>query len=545
MKVARAVGQALAEAGVDHVFGLVGSGNFIVTNALIQSGVRFIASRHETAAVTMADSFARVSGRLGVCTVHQGPGLTNAITGLAEAAKSRTPLLLLAADVSASAVRSNFKIDQASLVASVGAVPERLTGPHTAVAEAIRAMRRAQVERRPVVLMMPLDVQGAESPPPDDLRAVQLIHPSPPSSRAIAEVVDLIGMARRPLIIAGRGAVLAHGRGELERIGDAIGALFATSAVANGMFSGNPWSLGISGGFASPAAAELIPRADLILAFGASLNMWTTRQGQMLSPDAIVVQIDDEAAAFGSHHRVDVPVLGDVAESARALAAAIKSKSSDWRTPAVAERIRVGSWRNTPYEDASTTDRIDPRTLSITLDEILPASRAVAVDSGHFMAYPPMYMQVQDADAFVFTQGFQSIGLGLASAMGAAIARPERITVAAVGDGGAAMALPEFETTSRLDLGMVIVIYNDSAYSAEVHHFGPMGEPVESVQFPEMDFAAIGRAVGLEGVTVHSRSDLEMLRDWVGIKPRPSLVLDAKVVPSVVATWLEEAFRGH
>ena len=545
MKVARAVGQALAEAGVDLFFGLVGSGNFIVSNALIASGASFVASRHETAAVTMADAYARVTGRLGVCTVHQGPGLTNAITGLAEAAKSRTPLLLLAAEVSAGAIRSNFKIDQANLVASVGAVPERLTGAHTAVADALRAMRRAQVERRPVVLMMPLDVQGAESLPPDDLPAAQIIHPARPSSHAIAEVVDRIARARRPLILAGRGAVLAHARGELERLGDSIGALFATSAVANGLFSGNPWSLGISGGFASPSAAKLIPRADLILAFGASLNMWTTRQGHMLSPDAIVVQIDDEAAALGSHHRVDVPVLGDVAETARALAVASERRSSDWRNHEIAEEIRVEDWRNTGYEDASTTDRIDPRTLSIALDELLPANRAVAVDSGHFMAYPPMYIQVQDADAFVFTQGFQSIGLGLSSAIGAAVARPDRITVAALGDGGAAMALPEFETTFRLDIGMLIVIYNDSAYSAEVHHFGPMGEPVELVQFPEMDFASIGRAVGLEGVTVRSRADLETLHEWVGTTPRRSLVLDAKIVPTVVAPWLEEAFRGH
>lgn len=545
MKVARAVGQALAEAGVDLVFGLVGSGNFFVTNALIASGARFISSRHETGAVTMADSYARVTGRLGVCSVHQGPGLTNAITGLAEAAKSRTPLLLLAADVSASAIRSNFKIDQANLAASVGAIPERLTGADTAVADALRAMRKAQVERRPVVLTMPLDVQGAESPPRDDVPAAPMIHPSRAASNAIDEVLARIAVARRPLILAGRGAVLAHARDELERLGDSIGALFATSAVANGLFSGNPWSLGISGGFASPGAAALIPRADLVLAFGASLNMWTTRQGDLLAHDAIVVQIDDEPGALGSHHRVDVPVVGDVAETARALAAESNPRHSDWRTNEVAEQIRLEVWRNTPYADESTSDRIDPRTLSIALDELLPPNRAVAVDAGHFMAYPPMYIQVQDADAFVFTQGFQSIGLGLASAIGAAVARPDRITVAALGDGGAAMALPEFETASRLDIGMLMVIYNDSAYSAEVHHFGPMGEPVTLVQFPEMDFASIARAFGLEGVTVRSRDDLEMLHEWVASRPRRSLVLDAKIVPTVANPWSEEAFRGH
>jgi len=127
--VAEAVGRALAELGVRDVFGLIGSGNFAVSNALVAAGASFVAARHEGGAITMADAYARVSGRVGVCSVHQGPGLTNATTGLAEAAKSRTPLLVLAADTAAAALRSNFRIDQAGLVAAVGAVPERLHGP--------------------------------------------------------------------------------------------------------------------------------------------------------------------------------------------------------------------------------------------------------------------------------------------------------------------------------------------------------------------------------------------------------------------------------
>src|SRR5215471_2325078 len=109
MRVAGALGRALAQLGVRDVFGLVGSGNFHLANAMQASGVRFVAARHETGAVTMADAYARASGRLGVCTVHQGPGVTNAMTGLVEAAKGRTPLLLLAAE--ATAPLSNFFID--------------------------------------------------------------------------------------------------------------------------------------------------------------------------------------------------------------------------------------------------------------------------------------------------------------------------------------------------------------------------------------------------------------------------------------------------
>ncbi|OLE78518.1 MAG: acetolactate synthase [Actinobacteria bacterium 13_1_20CM_2_65_11] len=539
------MGEALGEVGVNRVFGLLGSGNLEVTNALVASGATFVAARHETGAVTMADAYARVTGGLGVCTVHQGPGLTNAMTGLAEAVKSRTPLLLLAAEVAASAVRSNFRIDQSNLVASVGAIPERLNGPATAVADAFRAVRRARIERRPVVLMMPLDIQAAESASHGDLLPAPMPSAVRPAEDAVAEIAQRIRLARRPLILAGRGAVVANSRDELERLGDLVGALFATSVVANGLFSGNPWSLGISGGFTPPAAAELIAEADLVLAFGASLNMWTTRHGRLLSPQAVVVQIDHEAQALGSHHRVDLPVVGDVKQTAGALLQLLDKKESGWRTPQLADLIRDRTWRTEHYEDASTDQCIDPRTLSIALDELLPLDRAVTVDSGHFMGYAPMYLRIQSPDAFVFAQGFQSIGLGLASAIGAAVARPDRITVAALGDGGALMALPELETAARLGLGMLIVIYNDAAYSAEVHHFGPMGEPVNLVQFPDTDFAAIGRAVGLDGLTVRRRVDLEVLREWAASASRTGLVIDAKVVPTVVAPWLEDAFRSH
>src|SRR3712207_9233085 len=114
--VARAGGGALARLGVDTVFGLAGSGTFVVTNALVAGGARFHSARHEGGAVAMADGWARTTGRPGVASVHQGPGLTNTLTALAEAAKARTPLVVLAGDTPARALRSNFRIDQHDLV---------------------------------------------------------------------------------------------------------------------------------------------------------------------------------------------------------------------------------------------------------------------------------------------------------------------------------------------------------------------------------------------------------------------------------------------
>ncbi|MEA2250291.1 MAG: hypothetical protein QOG70_533 [Solirubrobacteraceae bacterium] len=546
MVVAEAVGRTLADLGVEVVFGLMGSGNLTVTNALRDGGAAFYAARHETAAVCMADGYARVGGGLAAASVHQGPGLTNAITGLTEAAKSRTPIVLVAADVPAGALRSNFRIDQAGLVEAVGAVAERVYGPETAAADVARAVRRARVERRAVVLMLPLDVQAMEVPDGAGARPIgPELAPPRPAEAVVAQVADALARARRPAIVAGRGAVLAGAGPALRRLGELTGAILATSAVGNGLFAGDPFAVGISGGFASPTAAKLLGEADLVLAVGATLNMWTTRHGALVAGTR-VIQVDVDEEAIGGHLAVDVGVLGDARASAEALVAAVEAAGAVGaaRTPALAHAIRAGRWQDVPYEESTAAGTIDPRTLTIALDEMLPDERTVAVDSGHFMGWPAMYLRVPDAAGFVFAQAFQCVGLGLANAIGAAVARPDRLTVAAVGDGGALLALGELETLGRLGLPVLVVIYNDAAYGAEVHHFRPMGQAVDLAQFPDTDFAALARAAGCEGATVRCIADLDAVAAWLTRRDRP-LVVDAKVDPDVCAEWLQEAFRGH
>jgi acetolactate synthase I/II/III large subunit len=541
MRVAEAVGRALAGLGVDAVFGLLGSGNLTVTNALRDAGARFVAARLENGAICMADGYARVSGRLPACSVHQGPGLTNAITGLTEAAKSRTPLVLLAADTPAAALRSNFRIDQAGLVEAVGAVAERVHGPATAMADVARAVRRARVERRAVVLMLPLDVQAMECPDPALPPAGPLLAPPRPGDDVVAAVADLLRAAERPAIIAGRGAVLADAGGALRRLGQLTGAVLATSAVANGLFAGDRYDLGIAGGFSSPLAARLLREADAVIAFGAALNQWTTRHGTLLGRDARVVQVDLDEEAIGAHRPVDIGVVGDAGATAAALVAALEGRIAiGGRTPGLADDIAQYRWRNERFEESRTA--LDPRTFSIALDELLPEDRCVVVDSGHFMGWPSMYLRVPDAAGFVFPQAFQCVGLGLGNAIGAALARPDRLTVAALGDGGALMALSEFETLGRLGLPIMVVIYDDAAYGAEVHHFRPQGQAVDLAQFPDTDFEAFAKAAGCDGLTVRRIEDLDGVRSWLGRRDRP-LVVDAKVDPDVCAEWLEEAFR--
>ncbi|WP_329520858.1 thiamine pyrophosphate-binding protein [Spirillospora sp. NBC_01491] len=558
MNAAEAVGEALARLGAGTVFGVVGSGNFHVTNALIANGARFVAARHEGGAATMADAYARVSGGLGVLSVHQGPGLTNALTGIAEAAKSRTPLLVLAGEVAASDIRSNFRVDQAALATAVGAVPERVHSPETALADVTRACRTAVAERRTVLLGLPLDVQAAGHPGPTALargpapRAASVpLLPVPPPG-AVARLADALAAARRPVFIAGRGARLAGAREPLRALAERCGALLATSAVARGLFTGDPFDLDVSGGFATPAAAELIGEADLLVGWGCSLNMWTLRHGNLVGKGATVVQVDVDARALGAHHPVDLSLIGDAAATARAVEAELAARghaAPAYRSAGLAARLAAERrWRDHPYDEhpgAADGTRIDPRTLTIALDDLLPRERTVAVDSGNFMGYPAMFLDVPDADGLVFTQAFQSIGLGLATAVGAAVARPDRLTVAALGDGGALMGVAELETAVRLGLDLLVVVYDDEAYGAEVHHFGPDGHPLDAVRFPPADLAAIGRGFGCEAATVRAPDDLDAVAAWLeGPRDRPMLV-DAKVTGDRPAWWLEEAFRGH
>ncbi|WP_109530089.1 thiamine pyrophosphate-binding protein [Nocardia aurea] len=568
MIVAEAVGRVLATLGVRAAFGVVGSGNFHVTNALVARGAGFVAARHEGGAATMADAYARTSGTVAVLSVHQGPGLTNAMTGLAEAAKSRTPLVVLAGE--ATDARSNFHIDQDAMARAVGAVPMRITSAAEAVEDTVAAFRTARHGRRTVLLNLPLDVQTEVVPwlgpldehpaviasaaraaaPPDGPPYEPLYEPAAvPAEADVAALASLLAASRRPVFVAGRGA--RHARRELEDLAERSGALLATSAVARGLFRGSPWDLDVSGSFATPLAAELIHDADLVVGWGCALNMWTTRHGGLIGERASVAQIDLDEQALGAHRAVTLGLVGDTAATAEAVSAALGAATGPpgerrYRSPGLARRIQAeGRWRAVPYTDESGGGRIDPRTLTIALDDLLPAERTVAVDSGNFMGYPAMFLDVPDERGFCLTQAFQSIGLGLATAIGAAVARPDRLPVAALGDGGALMSAAELETVVRLGLPMVVVIYDDEAYGAEVHHFGPHGHPLGLVRFPPADLAAIARGHGFDAVTVTEPPEVAGVAGWLkGPRDRPLLV-HAKVTRERPSWWLEEAFKGH
>ena len=547
--VAEVLAKDLAALGARRCFGLLGTANFKISHGLVQAGVELISARHEGNAASMGDAYAKATGELTLVSVHSGPGLTNAITGIAEAAKSRTPLLVLAGDVPTGNVKSNFYFDQAALVRSVGAVSERAYTPQSARSDLLRAVTRVMRDRQTVVLSLPLDVQdaklnGADAPPE--------LTPMPgrlqPDQKDIRRLAEAVSGAKRPLILAGRGAVLSGAEDTLIALADRLGALLATSICGHGLFAENPWSLGISGGFSSPIADELISDSDFILGFGVSLTQWTTKKGKLISRGATVAQIDVEAPKLGYQMPVQFAVLGDAKATAEVLLAELKQKGaaqSGRRNDRTRERIRSGDNHHSPYPDELGAQYIDPRTLSKALDDILPKDRVVASDSGHFCGWVPRYLRVPNPKASCLSHSFQSVGLGLASAIGLAVANPGKLAVLGAGDGGFMMSIADLETAIRLGLRMCILIYNDSSYAAEVHFFRRQGYSIDIVQFPETDFTAIARGYGARAATVRSLADLDAVRAWVEEGAPGVFLIDGKINPNLEADWHAEHFPSH
>src|SRR5690625_547372 len=549
MKVSQAVGQTIARMGAAHVFGVVGSVNFRVTNALLETKgpegqlPQFTATRHEMGAACMADAYTRATGMLSVVTVHQGCGLSNALTGIGEAVKAHTPLLVIAGDTPGGEFFSNFWIDQDTVVEGMGAVAERIHSPNRAVTDTVRAITRATVNRIPVVLSMPLDIQESELSQEQEALLSSIVPPELPSpavasASSVTKVTRLLSQADRPVILAGRGAT--HAVDPLRKIAELSGALLTTSAVGRGLFNQDPWHMDAMGGFATDGAAELVDEADLLVVFGAALNRWPTRDGSLLQ-NKTVVQIDDTASAFGKHYPVNLTVLGDTQLTAEAIRNELyesldRTPRTGYRTAQVKEHLAASlHWSDQAFEDNSQAagedhqGKIDPRSLTNRLDEMLRIERVIAPDGGNFNAYPAMHFRVPDNLGCSLSLGFQSIGLATPTVIGAAFALPDRVAIAGVGDGGFMMSHVELDTAVRHKIPLVVVVYNDDAYSAEVHHFIHETNNLDTVVFPETDIAAVARGYGCEAITVRQAADLDAVRDWVdGPRDRP-LVIDAKI----------------
>ncbi|MGE0232233.1 MAG: thiamine pyrophosphate-binding protein [Flavobacteriaceae bacterium] len=525
--------ELLVGAGMDTLFGLMGEVNLdLVAYLRTHHGMRYVAARHEAGAIAMADGYARASGRIGYTTVTCGPGLTNALTAIISAVRNRARILVITGQLPPSERDRSQLIDQTALLAGSGAPIVNVTDGADLASGFARAL--AQVERSygPVVLNVDIPVLNGVAPRAGaTAQANQAAKAAKADSSKIGALARMLAEASRPVILAGRGAVEAGAGQALRRLAEKSGAKLATSLLGHGLFAGHGEDVGICGGFSGRLNVQVMQEADLVVVFGAGLNGWTTRAGTAF-PQARVAWCDSDPAAFGKASLTpELAIVGDAREVAEAVAEAIG---------AAAGNAKAGSAAPEP-EHVNYVQRdgvIDPRLLCAVLDKMLPAARTIALDGGHFMEFPCRGMTVPDEKGFLFSLGFGAVGIGLATAIGAAVARPDRLTVCFVGDGGLMMALQELDTAVRARARLLVVVMNDGAYGAEVKHLVDHGWDVKFAQFDNPDFVAVAAALGCAGSRVADRSTLERLREPLQALEGPYLI-DARVDPEVRADWMQ------
>ncbi|GGI02379.1 thiamine pyrophosphate-binding protein [Arthrobacter liuii] len=522
-----------------HLFGLMGNGNVHLISRLTRRGFPFTSARHESATVAMADAYYRATGNIAAATTTYGAGFTNAYSTLAEARMARIPLVLVVGDAPSTGQRS-FDIDQTKAAKAAGVVT-LVARPGNAAAITHRAFDLAFQTVQPVVLALPYDLATAPPTAPEALEPLpgKPLWPAQPAD--LDRVASLLAGAKRPLILGGRGMLMAGAASAVREAGDRIGALFMTTVMASNAFN-SPWDLGIAGGFTRSHRLDIARQADVVLVIGASQNTFQTRYGTLFPAQTTVVRIDNEpdtgSPAVAEYIRADIPSFTD------GLLERLPHVRPTWRdhAPDVSgPDFRSSHPRENP-DEFGPDGRLNPRAVVAALDGILPAERSVVMDGGHFIGWAPMYLSVPDPHAMILVgTAFQSIGMGFGSASGVSVARPERTTVLVSGDGGGLMGLADFETFLRVTRKGVVVVLNDSAYGAELHQYAAKGLHDQAMLIDEVDFAAVGRALGANGTKAHTLADLEHLQGWLASNQNGVYVLDVAISRKVVAEFMAES----
>jgi thiamine pyrophosphate-dependent acetolactate synthase large subunit-like protein len=513
--------QAFVSEGVDTMFALLGDANMYWGAVMAQKhGVRVIHARHEHCACAMADGYARATGKVGVATVTCGPGYTQIMTELATAARGGIPMVVFAGDSPTNAAWYVQQLEQGPLAMATGAHFIPVRSIDRMLDNVREAFYVAQVERRPVVLSVPMDLQKQTFPWSVDYSPSAQLLPTPQRNPAdpalVAQVAELIAGAQRPIILAGRGAIRSGAGEQLEALAQQCGALLATSLFAKGLFDHNPFGIGIAGAYASNFAREQFAECDLLIGVGAGLGYYTTEAGY-LYPNARVVQIDTHPRGLYQGLRIaDLHVRADARAAAEAILNKLRERdfsSKGARSAALAKQIAAVAAAPDNKEFLLAPDTVDPRALIQELDRVVPQDWDIVSGGAHFCGIAMTHLHGRAAQRYHVINDFGAIGSGLAVAIGVAAARGDGKVLLIEGDGSLLMHIQELETVRRHGLRLLICAMNDGGYGAEVHKFRAQGiDPGEAVH-GRGDLAAVARGFGLRGEKVTTLGRLSTLFD--------------------------------
>ena len=514
MRIYEALADAFYRERVETCFALLGDANMHWAGALAETGVRFIYTRHEHAAVAGATAYARAAGKVGVASVTCGPGVTQIMTILPIAVRARIPLVVFAGEAPLNKSWYNQGIDQRPFVEACGADYQALHDPTSIISDIHHAFADARKMQKPIVLGVPFDLQQhvcrrePESPTSEEL----FIAPPPlgPDPQAIEQAASWITRSERPVVLAGLGAATDAAKSACIALAEQIGACLATTLPAKGLFHDQAYCLGVAGGYATEAAKEIFAEADLVIGIGSRLAAHTF-DGGSLTPHAKVIHIDiDPRELVQGRKAADLMITSDAYLGAHALYKTLKegaTRRTGWRTEEIRTRSDAALRLPEPSTCTTSDGALHPMAVVNKLSEIIPPNCHIVNTSGH-CAYYTAQMNRHPQSHYTVIRDFGAIGNGTSFAMGIAAAHPDRPIVLLDGDGSVLMNIQELETIKRHGLKILTVVLNDGAYGSEVHKLRADGVTDAGSVFGRPDFSGISRGFDLVGATI---TDLENL----------------------------------
>jgi acetolactate synthase-1/2/3 large subunit len=515
----QAVARALRAEGIDTVFGIVGTHNSLIFDGLTDvPDLRVVTSRHEGGAGFMADGFARATGRPAACIVVPGPGLTNVMTALGQSFLDSVPVLAIAGNNPLPTLEKRLEEfhelhGSLQIAASATASAVRLTSPADApgaIRDAVRLMRTGHP--RPTYVEVPLDVAGAEA----EVEMLPPVEDYPRTSgnpEMIARAAQVLGKARRPIILAGGGVISADASRALRQVAARLAAPVIMAGHGRGAVpDDDPFSLGDGWGRLS-YFDDLLREADATLVVGWSLDYVSVADRGAKMPDP-VVQIDIDPAAIGRHRAASVGIVGD----ARLILERLCTELGE-----LDDGEALQPWCDVPAIRAKKRAELTAKAGPVLglLDAVraaLPRDAIVADDlclPGYWAAAA---LDIYEPRTFLHPGMFGTLGYALPAAIGANIGRPDRKAVALCGDGGFLYTSQELATAVQEQADVIAIVFNDNAYGAlkmyqDRHHGGRR----IGVELKNPDFALLAQAYGARGIKLSASADLgSALTDVLG-----------------------------
>lgn len=532
MTGAEAMVRMLEAHGVRHLFGLCGDTSLPFYDALarLEHGIEHVLTRDERHAAYMADGYARVTGRVGVCEGPSGGGATYILPGVVEANESSIPVLAINSDISTGG-RGRYtltELDQEALF-------RPLTGWNGVIRSAVRLPQMVReafahmTAGRPCAahLALPFDVQRQPVEAADVWADAALgRYPARPQGADPASVqaaARLLASASRPLLLCGGGPIIAGAFDEVRRLAESLGAPVATSVSGRGILEdSHPLALGVVGSNGgTPATREVVAESDLVFFIGCRAGSVTTEKWRHPARGRQrIVQLDADPATLGANYPVDAAIAGDARLALAQLLATLDAEGgaalreaprADWG----AARVRVArEAKFAPFAAlaAEPVSPIRPERLVATLDEVLDAQAILVADPGTPCPYLSAYHRIDRAGRHYWSnRAHGALGYSLAAAIGAAVGRPGTRAVAMMGDGSFGMCCGEFETLVRLGLPVTAIVVSNATYGwIKAGQRSGFEQRYFSVDFGRTDHARVAEAFGVRAWRV---TDPLALRD--------------------------------